>query len=90
MFNLFFILIKNNNLNFNKFIINCKTISYISNFDKQKKKKNIKDNFYNNINKFVIKCIFKQFQEKELSFIIQIIVYKTELMVRKNVSKKCN
>lgn len=38
-FNYFFILVENNDLNFDEFIINCKTISHTSKSDKLKKKK---------------------------------------------------
>lgn len=79
--NLFSILIENNDLNFDKFIKNYEAISHMSNFNKQKEKKNIKDDFYDNINEFVMECIPKQPQEKELPFAMQIIVYKTELIV---------
>ena len=87
-FNLSSISVENNDLNFDEFITNCKAISHASNSDKWKEKKNVKDDSYDNINEFVVKCIPEQPQEEELPLAMQIIVYETELMVRKNVGKR--
>lgn len=83
IFNLFSILVKNNNLNFDEFITNCKAISFIFTLNKYKKKRNVRNNSYNNVKKFVVKCIFEQSQKIKLFFAIEIIIYKTKLIVKK-------
>lgn len=59
-FNLFFISVKNNDLNFDEFIINYKAISHASNSDKWKEKRNVKNNSYDNVNEFVMEYIPEQ------------------------------
>lgn len=59
-FNLSSILVKNDDLKFDEFITNCKAISHASNSDNWKEKKNVKDDSYNNVNKFVVNCILEQ------------------------------
>lgn len=59
-FNLSSISVENDDLNFDKFITNCKAISHTSNSDKWKEKRNVKDDFYDNVDEFVIECIPEQ------------------------------
>ena len=87
-FNLFSISVENNDLNFDEFFTNCKAISHASNSDKSKKKRNVEDDSYDNVNEFVMDCIPEQPQEGELPLAMQIIVHETESIVRKNVDKK--
>lgn len=69
-FNLFFMSVENNDLNFNEFITNCKAINHASNFDKWKEKRNVKDDSYDNINEFIVKCISEQFWKNKLPLAI--------------------
>lgn len=69
-FNFSSMLVENNNLNFNEFITNCKAINHIFTFDKWEKKRNVKNDSYDNINEFVLDCIFEQSQKIELPFTI--------------------
>lgn len=83
-----FTLIRNDDLNFNEFIINCKAIHYASTFDGLEKKGNVEGSSYNNVDEFDAKCNSEKFQKSELPLSTQLIDYKTILMIRKIISKK--
>lgn len=61
IFNLLFKSVINNYLIFTQFITNYKAISHVFKYNKYEKKRNIEDNFYDNINELFVKCISEQY-----------------------------
>lgn len=60
-FDSFSMLVENNDLNFNEFIINCKVINYTSISNRVEERSNVEDNLYDNVDEFVVKRISQTF-----------------------------